>query len=108
MTTPTYNVPFLCTGNSARSIRAEAIPNASARGQFQAFRAGSQPMTAHWEVPDPAAVEGREEMKRKAFLAAYLQLRSRINIFLSLPLGSLDRISLNQELKEIGRIPDSQ
>jgi arsenate reductase (thioredoxin) len=168
MTAPVYNVLFLCTGNSARSILAEAILHASGRDSFRAYSAGShpkgevhplaleqirsvnlpadgyrskswsefaapdapkmdfvftvcdkaanevcpvgpgQPMTAHWGVPDPAAVEGTQEEKQKAFRLAYLQLQNRINLFLSLPLGSLDRMSLHQKLKDIGQITDAK
>ncbi len=158
----TYNVLFLCTGNSARSILAEAILNAMGRGRFKAWSAGShpagkvnpfalellqknrlptedlrsknwdefaragapaldfvftvcdnaagevcpvwpgQPMTAHWGVPDPAAVEGSDEAKRKAFFTAWSQLQHRISIFVNLPLDKLDRLSLKQRLDEIG------
>jgi protein-tyrosine-phosphatase len=62
------------------------------------------PMTAHWGIPDPAAVEGPVEEQRKAFLKAFMQLQSRINLFRSLPLASLDRMSLQRHLSEIGRI----
>jgi len=166
MTSPTYNVLFLCTGNSARSILAEAIMNEEGKGTFRGYSAGSQPkgevhplalewlqktnlsiegyrskswsefaapgastmdfvftvcdnaagevcpvwpgqpMTAHWGVPDPAAVEGTEEERRKAFLTAYLQLQSRIKMFLALPLGALDRMSLHQKMVEIGATKD--
>src|ERR1035438_5728019 len=166
MSAPTYNVLFLCTGNSARSILAEAILNASGHGTFHAYSAGSQPkgevhplaldrlrkallptegyrskswsefavpgapamdfvftvcdnaanevcpvwpghpMTAHWGVPDPAAVQGTEDEKQKAFLTAYLQLQRRIELFLELPLGTLDRMSLHQKMVEIGKTKD--
>jgi protein-tyrosine-phosphatase len=159
----TWNVLFLCTGNSARSILAEATLNAMGRGRFKAWSAGShpagkvnpfalellqknrlptedlrsknwdefaragapaldfvftvcdnaagevcpvwpgQPMTAHWGVPDPAAVEGSDEAKRKAFFTAWSQLQHRISIFASLPLDKLDRLSLKQRLDEIGQ-----
>jgi len=166
MTAPTYNVLFLCTGNSARSILAEAFLNQAGRGTFKAYSAGSQPkgevhplaleqlrksnlpaegyrskswsefsapgapkldfvftvcdnaakevcpvwpgqpMTAHWGIPDPAAVEGTEEVQQKAFLKAFLALQTRINLFLALPVKSLDRLSLQQKLKDIGKIAD--
>lgn len=80
MTTGTAcNALFICTGNLARSIR------------------------AHWGVPDPAAVEGTEEQQRKAFLGTAITLRRRIELFLSLPLKSFDAMSLQRELRDIGR-----
>jgi arsenate reductase len=163
MATTPFNVLFLCTGNSARSILAEAYLNAAGRGRFVAFSAGShpggkvnpfalellqknridtaglrskswdefacpgapeldfvftvcdnaagevcplwpgQPMSAHWGVNDPAVVEGSDEAKRKAFFRAYTELSTRINLFINLPLGKLDRLVLKKKLEEIGR-----
>ena len=159
----TFNVLFLCTGNSARSIMAEVMMNAMAGARFKAFSAGShptgrvnafavellqknrlsteglrskswdefaaagapplhfvftvcdnaagevcplwpgQPITAHWGVEDPAAVEGPDEEKRRAFFHAYNRLQNRIQLFLSLPLTKLDRVALSQRLEEIGK-----
>lgn len=158
-----YNVLFLCTGNSARSILAEAILNREGIGRFKAYSAGShpkdsvhpytldlldnlnfdtsfarskswdefategapvmdfvftvcdqaaaeacpvwpgQPMSAHWGVPDPAAVEGNEAEKRLAFSEAYRMLNNRISIFSSLPISSLDSLALQKQLDAIGR-----
>jgi len=157
------NVLFLCTGNSARSILAEAYLNSAAKGRFAAYSAGShpagkvnpfalellrknrlpteglrsknwdefaaagaptmdfvftvcdnaageacplwpgQPITAHWGVADPAAVEGSDDEKRRAFLRAYVELSNRINLFLNLPLEKLDRMALQRKLREIGK-----
>lgn len=157
-----FNVLFLCTGNSARSILAEAILNRMGRGKFVAYSAGSQPtgqvnrnaiallkrhnfptenlrskswdefakpgspdmdfiftvcdnaanevcpiwpghpMTAHWGVPDPAAVKGDEATVARAFLNAFTLLQRRIELFASLPVQSLDRMSLKRRLDEIG------
>ena len=157
-----FNVLFLCTGNSARSIIAEAILNRVGAGKFKAFSAGSQPkgevhpfalqllkslnhdtssarsksweefadpeapemdfvftvcdnaameacpvwpgqpMTAHWGVPDPAAVEGTEAEKHLAFADTYRMLNNRISIFISLPMNTLDKLALQKRLHEIG------
>lgn len=158
-----FNVLFLCTGNSARSIIAEAILNRVGQGRFRAYSAGSQPkgevhpfaiellkgvnhdtsfarsksweefagddapvmdfvftvcdnaaneacpvwpgqpMTAHWGVPDPAAAEGTDAEKHLAFAETYRMLNNRISIFTSLPLASLDRLTLQGRLRDIGR-----
>lgn len=163
MTDHVYNVLFLCTGNSARSILAECILNREGKGRFRAFSAGShpkgqvhpfaidllkklnhptaglhskdweefaapgapvmdfvftvcdnaanevcpvwpgQPMTAHWGLPDPAAVEGTEAERHLAFADAYRMLLNRISVFTSLPMRSLDRLALQKRLDEIGR-----
>jgi len=163
---PRYNVLFLCTGNSARSIMAEAILNKIGAGKFRAYSAGSQPkgqvhaetlrlltslghdtsaarskswdeftapgapafdfvftvcdnaaaeacplwpgqpMTAHWSVPDPAAATGAPAEIALAFKDAYRMLHRRIGIFAALPLRSLDRLTLQHKLSEIGRMQD--
>jgi arsenate reductase (thioredoxin) len=156
-----YNVLFLCTGNSARSILAEAILNRIGAGKFVGLSAGSfpkaevhpqalallrrlgyatdglrskswnefaaapqldfvftvcdnaanevcpvwpgRPMTAHWGVPDPAAVSGTEKDIADAFREAYRILARRIELFISLPVASLDRMSLKRRLDDIGK-----
>jgi arsenate reductase len=167
MSDKTYNVLFLCTGNSARSILAESIMRKDGDGRFRAFSAGSQPkgkvnpfalsvlnsfgypsdgarsksweefaapdapvmdfvftvcdsaagescpvwpgqpMTAHWGIEDPAAVEGTDIQKEAAFVAAFRYLKNRIGLFTNLPLASIDRLSLGTKLREIGRIDGS-
>jgi len=157
-----FNVLFLCTGNSARSILAEAWLNKVGAGRFVAYSAGSkpagqpnplaiellqknhidtsglrskswdefaapgapsldfvftvcdnaagetcpywpgQPVTAHWGVNDPAAVAGSDDEKRRAFLKAFTELSRRINLFVNLPIASIDRIALKKRLDEIG------
>jgi arsenate reductase len=159
----TYQVLFVCTGNSARSILAEGLLNALGKGRFAAHSAGShpkdrphplalqtladnriptdgfrskswdefaapgapaldfvftvcdqaageacphwpgQPMTAHWGLPDPAAVQGSEEQQRRAFFEAYVALRRRIELMLALPIESLDRLALQGRLSDIGK-----
>ena len=159
-----FNVLFLCTGNSARSIMAEAILDKVGAGRFRAYSAGShpkgqvhpetlrllqslgydtsglrskswsefaepgaplldfvftvcdnaageacpfwpgQPMTAHWGVPDPAEVTGTEAEIALAFKDAYRMLNQRIGIFISLPLRSLDQLTLQRKLREIGNV----
>ena len=160
-----FNVLFLCTGNSARSIMAESILRQTGAGRFRAFSAGShpaghvnpfaiellernrmpveglrskswdefaqpgapkldfvftvcdnaagevcpvwpgQPMTAHWGIPDPAAVEGTDDEKRRAFSEACRTLLNRVRVFVNLPLDTLDRLSLQQKLNELGKAP---
>jgi arsenate reductase len=164
MTDHPFNVLFLCTGNSARSIMAESILRKLGAGRFNAFSAGShpkgtvnplalktlvayrlpteglrsknwnefatsdapqldfaftlcddaagetcpawlgQPMTAHWGIEDPAAVEGTDIDKERAFATAFRYLRNWITAFIALPIKSLDRISLTARLREIGEM----
>ena len=158
-----YNVLFLCTGNSARSIMAEAILNQKGKPTFHGYSAGSQPtgrvrpearkqlelaklptdglrsknwdefakpgaphlhfvftvcdnaakevcpiwpgqpMTAHWGIPDPAAVIGTPEVVERAFRDAFVTLDRRISLFLSLPIESLDALTLKREIGRIGQ-----
>ena len=163
MTGKTYNVLFLCTGNSARSVMAECIMNREGVRKFRAFSAGShpkgsidplvfnllkklnypagelrsksweefaqpgapeldfvftvcdqaagevcpvwlgQPVSAHWGIPDPAAVEGTDAEKMQAFREALRMLSNRIGVFIELPFDKLDRIKLKTRLDDIGR-----
>jgi len=165
MSNKIYNVLFLCTGNSARSIMAEAVLNRLGLGRFKAYSAGShptghvnplaieqlekahfsteglrskdwqefarpgsppldfvftvcdraasevcpvwpgQPMSAHWGIEDPAAVQGDEALKRRAFTRAFTVLQRRISLFLSLPIEKLDAMALQRGLDDIGHSP---
>jgi len=104
-----FNVLFLCTGNSARSILAGApaldfvltVCDNAAHEVCPVWP--GQPMTAHWGVEDPAAVEGSEAERWLAFRQAFKELESRIKIFTSLPIRSLDRIRLQRQLDAIGK-----
>ena len=163
MVATTYNVLFICTGNSARSILAEGLLNQLGGGRFKAYSAGGhpngrvnpfalstlrrlhvpadgyrsknwdefaqagapaldfvftvcdsaagevcpvwpgQPMTAHWGVPDPAAVEGGDEDKARAFMDTAVILKRRIELMLALPIQTLDAMSVRRELRQIGK-----
>ena len=167
MTDKVFNVLFICTGNSARSILAESILNSLGQGRFKAFSAGShpagqvnpyaigllernrlnttnlrsknwdeftqadapqldfiftvcdkaagevcpfwpgQPMSAHWGVEDPAAVDGSEDEKRKAFTKVFRVLNQRISLFMSLPLEKLDALTLKREMDQIGLVRET-
>ena len=156
-----YNVLFICTGNSARSIIAEGLLNAASQGRFKAYSAGShpkgevhplalrelealhiptaglhskgweefarpeapqmdfvftvcdqaagelcpvwpgQPLTAHWGMPDPAAVDGAEEVRLKAFREVAVMMKRRLDIMMALPIERLDRLSLHKQVREI-------
>jgi protein-tyrosine-phosphatase len=167
MSDRSYNVLFLCTGNSARSILAESIMNKLGKGQFRGFSAGSHPngkvnplaldllkqfdfpteglrskswdefaapsgwhfdfvitvcdnaagetcpvwpgmpITAHWGIPDPAAVEGTEIEKKAAFTQAFKAMDRRIKLFLSLPIASVDQMRINEHMEAIGKTDDA-
>lgn len=168
MTCSPFNVLFLCTGNSARSILAEALMTEWGQGRFRVFSAGShptgrvqpmalrlleqagvatsglrskswdefaqpgapvmdfvftvcdqaagevcpvwpgRPVTAHWGIPDPAAVDGSEAERMQAFRDAFQMLERRIKLFLALPIASLDRMALTRQVEAIGRLrPDA-
>lgn len=163
MAEPAFNVLFLCTGNSARSILAESLLNNLGKGRFRGFSAGSHPagrvnpyvlellekshlppadlrskswdefaqadaprpdfvftvcekaageacpvwpgqsVTAHWGIPDPVAAEGTDDQKRHAVVEAMNQMQRRVSMFVSLPFDKLDRMKLQQTVREIGK-----
>lgn len=167
MTQKIYNVLFICTGNSARSILAESLMNNLGQGRFKAYSAGShpggsvnpyalellarhqfstenlhskswdvfsqpdapqfdfiftvcdnaageacpfwpgKPISAHWGLEDPAAVEGSDEAKRKAFADAFRIFNRRISLFLSLPLDKLDALAIKHEMDQIGLVREA-
>jgi len=164
MTNKTYNVLFLCTGNSARSILAEVLVEHWGKGRFRGFSAGSfpkgavhplalellerlhlrtdglrskswsefarpgapimdfvftvcdqaagevcpiwpgNPITAHWGIQDPVAVQGTEDRRRQGFRDAHRQLEARIKLFVALPVDKLDRMAIKRQVEDIGRI----
>ena len=166
MTDKTYNILVLCTGNSARSIMAEALFNTLGKGRFKAYSAGShptgkvnpfaleilqklnyltdsirskswdefakadapkmdfiitvcdnaagevcpvwpgQPLTAHWGFEDPAAAQGTDEDKRKAFEKVFHQIKNRVNLFSNLSLSELDKLAIKAEMDKLGQIKD--
>jgi hypothetical protein len=91
-----YNVLFLCTGNSARSILAESILNKDGQGYFR------HPTTAHWGIEDPAKVTGTDFARQTAFVVAFRFMKKRIDAFINLPLASIDKLSLKTKLQDIG------